>query len=156
MLRQIATLNPKATWKFHQANELLIHPIAEVNLSAFDKIEKDFSNWIQSCLNNRFKFLTKDTISLKLWHINGAPNRICPKQVLYTFYELDEPTDVERCIVGLQDTTIFSSANSARSFAFSGLGKVYSVPLGFDSDFFKTSKTYLEGKTHFILKKKAY
>ncbi len=129
----------------------VIHPIGEVNLSSFDKIEKDFADWIQSCLNNRFKFLTKDTISLKLWHLNGAQNRICPKQVLYTFYELDEPTDVERCIVGLQDTTIFSSASSARGFAFSGLGKVYSVPLGFDSDFFKTSKTYLEGKTHFIL-----
>jgi len=95
----------------------VIHPIGEVNLSSFDKIEKDFADWIQSCLNNRFKFLTKDTISLKLWHLNGAQNRICPKQVLYTFYELDEPTDVERCIVGLQDTTIFSSANSARSFA---------------------------------------
>lgn len=130
---------------------LICYPISDPDLSAFDKCSVDFKNWLKSCISNRYKLLSKDFISLKLWHINGAEKRICPKQVLYTFYELDEPTVAERAIVGLQDISIFSSSYSARNFAYSGLGKIYSVPIGFDSDLFKTDKKYLEGKIHFLL-----
>ena len=127
------------------------HPISNIDLSAFDKTDNDFKKWLTSSINNRYNLLSKDAISLKLWHINGAEKRICPKQVLYTFYELDEPTSAEKALVGLQDVTIFSSSYAARNFSHSTTGKIYSVPLGFDSDFRQTNKKYLEGKIHFLL-----
>lgn len=127
------------------------HPISDPNLGAFNDCTADFKNWLKSCIDNRFKSLSKNSVSLKLWHINGAEKRICPKQVLYSFYELDEPTVVEKAIVGLQDATVFSSSYAARSFGHSGLGKVYSVPIGFDADFFKTEKKYSENKINFLL-----
>lgn len=129
----------------------IYHPISDPNLGAFNDCTGDFKNWLKSCIDNRFKSLSKNSVSLKLWHINGAEKRICPKQVLYSFYELDEPTVVEKAIVGLQDATVFSSSYAARSFSHSGLGKVYSVPIGFDADFFKTGKKYSENKINFLL-----
>jgi hypothetical protein len=126
-------------------------PIGEFTQSAFDKMDKDFKKWIQHIIDQRLKSLSKDSVSLKLWHINGAEKRICPKQVLYTFYELNEPTAVENAIVGAQDAAIFSSSYASRSFANANLGKVYSVPLGFDGDFFETNKPYMSDKVTFLL-----
>ena len=131
--------------------KISMFPIGEVKTSSFDKMNKDFSAWIQSIISNRYSQLSNDAVSLKLWHINGAEKRICPKQVLYTFYELDQPTVAENAIVGVQDAAIFSSSYSARSFANANLGKVYSVPLGFDEEFFETKKTYMPDKITFLL-----
>lgn len=129
-------------------------PISEVDLSAFDKCDNDFKSWLEYSIASQYQYLSKNNVSLKLWHIAGAEKRIGPKQVLYTFHELDEPTIAEKAIVGLQDATIFSSSYSARNFYSQDAnqtGKIYSVPLGFDQDFFKTGKKYLEGKIHFLI-----
>jgi len=126
-------------------------PVGEINLSSFDKMDQDLKKWISSIIANRYSSLTKDAVSLKLWHINGAEKRLSPKQVLYTFYELDQPTVAENAIVGTQDAAIFSSSCSAVSFAPANIGKVYSVPLGFDEDFFETKKTYMPDKITFLL-----
>jgi hypothetical protein len=127
------------------------HPISNPELSAFDNCTEDFKKWLKSTIDNRYSDLSKDAVTLKLWHINGAEKRISPKQVLYTFYELDEPTVAEKAIVGMQDATIFSSSYAARNFAEKIGNKTYSAPLGFDSDFYKTGKTYLTDKVHFLL-----
>jgi hypothetical protein len=87
---------------------------------------------------------------LKLWHINGAEKRISPRQALFSFYELNQPTETEKALVRLQDATIFSSSYAKNSFAAEGL-KIENVPLGFDSDFFKTDKVYLQDKIHFVI-----
>lgn len=127
------------------------HPISNPDLSAFDNCSDDFKKWLKSTMDNRYKSLSRDAISLKLWHINGAEKRICPKQVLYTFYEMDEPTVAEKAIVGMQDVTVCSSSYAARNFNLSCSNKIYSVPLGFDSDFFRKDKKYFEDKIHFLL-----
>ena len=126
-------------------------PIAEVKTTSFDKMDKDFEKWIKSIISSRYSSLSKDAVSLKLWHINGAEKRICSKQVLYSFYELDQPTIAENAIVGTQDAAIFSSSHASRVFANSNLGKVYSVPLGFDKDFFETKKEYSPNKITFMI-----
>lgn len=135
------------------SNELSISlfPMGNLDLTAFDKAGEDFKKWIMSLVSNRFSSLSKDAVTFKMWHINGAEKRISSKQVLYTFYELDEPTVAEKAIVGMQDRTIFSSVYSARNFASSAMGKVYSVPLGFDEEFFETGKKYLPEKINFLL-----
>lgn len=126
-------------------------PVGEINVSSFDKMDRDFKAWVQSAVSSRYSRLTNNAVSLKLWHINGAEKRICPKQVLYTFYELDQPTVAENAIVGVQNATVFSSSYASRAFANAGPGKVYSVPLGFDEDFFETNKTYMPDKITFLL-----
>ena len=132
--------------------DVALFPIGEqADLEAYDKLDKDFVSWLQAASDNRFKKLDKDTPTLKLWHINGAEKRITPKQYLYTFYELDSPTEVEKNIVRLQDRTIFSSAYARKSFKLFDCDNVESVPLGFDPDFQDTGKQYLKDKIHFGL-----
>ena len=66
----------------------------QADLEAFDKIDKNFVDWLQKSTDNRFNKINKDVPTFKLWHINGSEKRITPKQYLYTFYELDSPTEV--------------------------------------------------------------
>ena len=144
----------KELYKLQQSDssfKVSYFPISNVDVSAFDKKDADFIEWIKSLIDNRYKDLSKDAVSLKLWHINGAEKRLTKKQVLFSFYELDQPTVAENAIVGLQDATIFSSSYARDAFLNNGCSNVYSAPLGFDPSFFKTNKKYLEGKTHFLL-----
>jgi len=141
-------------YKLSQENssfKITYFPVSNPDLSAFNKGDTDFHKWLKSLIDNRYSNLTKDAINLKLWHINGAEKRLTRNQVLFSFYELDEPTAIEKSIVKLQDATIFSSQYAKRSFEFNGCENVFNVPLGFDQDFVKTNKKYLEGKIHFLL-----
>ncbi|MAH51389.1 hypothetical protein CMI37_36570 [Candidatus Pacearchaeota archaeon] len=132
--------------------DIALFPIGEkAELEAYDKLDKDFLEWIQASANTRFDKLDKDRPSLKLWHINGAEKRYTPRQYLFTFYELDTPTNTEKNIVKLQNKTIFSSAYARKSFKLYGCDNAENVPLGFDQDFHKLDKEYLEGKVHFGL-----
>ena len=114
----------------------------QVDIEAFDKLDKKFVDWLQKSIDTRFEKLDKETPTLKLWHINGAENRITPRQYLFTFYELDAPTETEKTIVKLQNKTIFSSTYSKKCFKLFDCDNVDSVPLGFDTDFHKTNKKW--------------
>lgn len=118
----------------------------DLEFSAFDKTDSEFKAWVISSYKDRLTGLSKDTPSIKLWHINGAESGIGQNKNLYSFYETSEPTDEELSIVSLQSKAIFSS-----SYASSKFPNSYYCPLGFDEDFHKTSKKYLTGKTHFGL-----
>lgn len=126
-------------------------PSGNPDISAFDKIDKDFAKWLQSTCDNRYKNLNKDAVTLKLWHINGAEKRITPRQVLYSFYELNQPTYSEVSILNLQDATVFSSSSASEAFSSAGVKNVFSVPVGFDEDIKPTGKSYLSGKINFLL-----
>ena len=76
--------------------------------------------------------------------------RVGSKQYLYSFYELDEPTETEISIAKNQTATIFSSQHACDLFSEHSDNCHY-VPLGFDPDFFNTGKTYLKNKIHFGL-----
>jgi len=129
-----------------------IFPIGdEIKLEAFDKIEKDFQEWIVSRVQNRFHIVKKDMPTLTMWHLNGADLRVTPNQYLYTFYEVDEPTLVEQSISNLQNKTIFSTSHAAECFKNSGCNNTCSIPIGFDEDFKPTEKSYLPNKVHFGL-----
>ena len=125
-----------------------IFPIGNVDVGAFGEQEDGFKSWLEDAVNNRFPKLNKDIPTLQMWHLNGSESRITPQQTLYTFYELDSPTPTERKLAELQDNIIFSSAYSAKQFDNASAS---SAPLGFDTSFHKTKKSYLEGKIHFGL-----
>mgnify|MGYP003147878040 CR=1 FL=1 len=120
------------------------------DFSAYDKIDEDFKKWIGNIAATRLKKINKETPSLKVWHINGS-EKVLPNQHLYTFYEVDSPTQEEINIVNLQKHVFFSSSEAAEIFKSKGCDNVSYVPLGFDPDFKETGKEYLKDVIHFGL-----
>ena len=114
----------------------------KADFQAFDKIEKDFAEWLQASAKNASKKIKPETPCFKLWHLNGSQSRIGSKQFLYTFYELDEPTPEEINLAKFQTKTFFSSNYAASFFRDHGVD-VGVIPVGFDEDFHKTGKQYL-------------
>ena len=123
------------------------------NLAAFNKLDEDFISWIENSMKYKFHNIQKDHPSLHLWHLNGAEKRVTPKQYLLTFYELDEPTFVEKKIADLQEKVFLSNPVAVEAFNKLGCSNVEFVPMGFDPDFYvdPNSAKMVEGKTHFIL-----
>jgi len=108
----------------------------------YDKADKEFMNWVLESANNANSNMKKDMPSLKIWHLIGSHQRCAPKQALYSFYELNEPTATEINLAKLQDKVFFSSNYAADKFKKLGVDAEV-VPVGFDEDFHKTNKQYL-------------
>jgi len=132
--------------------DLIFFPIGEkVELSAYDKIDQDFIKYLQERTNNRFEKIDKNIPSLKLWHIFGSESRYTKNQSLFTFHEVSEVTPVEKNLLNLQDVILVSSNYTKSIFELNGLSNVTYVPLGFDTDFHLTNRSYLPEKIHFGL-----
>ena len=130
--------------------EIGLFTIGDVSVDAFS-LDQDFKKYIEDAVNSRYKFLSEDIPSLKLWHINGADNRKNKNQFLYTFYECNQPTEIETAIVANQEKTIFSSTYARDHFLDKGLENCEAVPLGLDDTFKVTDKTYMQDCVHFGL-----
>ena len=132
--------------------DIAFFPIGEsLNFTAFDKIDNKLHDWINKAYDDRFKNLSRDSTSIKMWHINGSEMGVVGKSTLYTFYECDEPTDVEVSICKAQEKCIFSSSHAKKVFQKCGVKNSEYIPIGFDQDFFETGKSYLKGKVNFGL-----
>lgn len=131
---------------YKKGTDLAFFPIGKIDTSCFEIKEESFKNFLQESIENRFKKADRETTTLQMWHLNGAENRISRSQILYTFYEMDEPTDSEQGIARLQDKVVFSSNYASSKFKGST-----SAPLGFDESFFPTDKSYMSDKIHFGL-----
>ena len=124
--------------------DVSIHPVGEKGeFGSYDKLDEELKNWIQNCAFNRLKNLDRHTPTLRVWHLNGSERKIGDKQYLYTFYEVDSPTQEEINIVNAQEHVFFSSSEATETFRSKGCENVSYVPLGFDQDFFVTNKDYL-------------
>jgi len=131
---------------FKKGIDLALFPIGKVDINSFGEQTEEFKNWLEDSINNRFTKLNKDTTTLQMWHLNGSENRISRKQILYTFFELDKPTDSEINLGSMQDKLVFSSSYASDKFSGSSF-----APLGFDETFFRTEKSYMSDKVHFGL-----
>ena len=109
----------------------------DLEMEAFDKIDKEFRAWIVESYNTRLDGLSRDIPSIKLWHLNGSESTVGKNNVLYTFYELSDPTLIESTLASMQDKVVFSSSYASSKFEDS-----YYCPLGFDRDFSPTNKKY--------------
>ena len=127
-----------------------IFPIGDPDLSAYD-FSEDLKKYIENSINNRFDFLSPDIPSFKLWHLNGSENRKNKNQYLFTFYECNQPTNIEASICKAQDHVFFSSNDAIDNFKRVNANNTSFLPLGLDEDFKRTGKSYLEGVTHFGL-----
>lgn len=123
--------------------DVIWYPLGgNANFQSFNNIDKDFSQWLQASANNANKKIKKDIPCFKLWHLNGSQSRIGAKQFLYSFYELDQPTQEEINLAKFQDKVWFSSNHAANLFKNEGVDAGV-IPVGFDEDFHKTNKQYL-------------
>lgn len=137
---------------YRREMSVVYFPIGDsLNFSAFDKATDDFKNWVTSSANKRLVNIQKDLPCLKMWHLMNSEFRLSDKQILYTFYELDEPTQTEASITNLQHKTVFSSNYANSLFKRAGCENTCSIPIGFDDDFHKTNKEYLKDRIHFVL-----
>jgi hypothetical protein len=129
-----------------------IFPIGDqVDISVYDSLDEKFKKWIQESIDGRFNFLSADTPSIKLWHLNGGEQKITSNSALLTFYELDSPTNAEVNIAKSNKKIIFTSNESRALFKKAGCDNARFVPLGLDEDFQATNKYFLEDKIHFGL-----
>lgn len=103
---------------------------------------------IQKLLEEGIEKYQRQTPLLKLWHLNGSLESISNNQTLLSFYELDEPTKIERMIASSQNT-IFTSQYTCDVFAAAGVKTKY-VPMAFDSyNFSVTKKRRIDGRITF-------
>jgi hypothetical protein len=127
-----------------------LFPISNPDVQSY-QLDDAFSSFIQESSNNRFDFLKKDIPCLKIWHLNGSENRKNSNQHLFTFYECNQPTDIEIAIAKAQDNVFFSSSCSRDHFLNKGCHNSYYIPLGFDPSLHCTNKPYLKDVIHFGL-----
>ena len=106
------------------------------DFKSFDKIDKDFFEWLKESSSNANLKVKKDIPSFKLWHLNGSHGRIGKKQALYTFYELNQLTETEINLAKLQDKVFLPSEHSVDLFKEKDINASV-LPVGFDEDFAK-------------------
>lgn len=112
--------------------------VNNAQFNAFDKASDEIKTEIVNKLLSFTKTFSSDEVCLKVWHINGSERRVAKKQILFSFYEVDMPTETEINLVNQQDAVIFSSMESIDAFINTGKvdkDKFFFVPLGFDKDF---------------------
>jgi hypothetical protein len=130
--------------------DLIFFPIGDkAELEAYDKIDNGFIKYLQSATNTRYEKIDKSIPSLKLWHIFGSVIRYAKNQSLFNFHEVSEVTQVEKNLLNLQDLIFVSSNYTKNIFELNGINNATYVPLGFDTDFHITNRTYFQDKIHF-------
>ena len=85
------------------------------DLSAEGEIEDDFVKWCKSGAAKANLSYSRKNPCLKIWHINGAQTSVSDKQTLFSFYELDSPTNEETNICKNQ---YFQKPNISKSQYF--------------------------------------
>ena len=129
-----------------------IFPIGPINLN--EKFEDDFVNWLNTCINKSLSDYKRTDPSIKLWHLNGAQDSISNRQILLTFYELNQPTAQEINIAKNQEKIVLTSKYSVNVFrTFGDLENVEYAPLGFDKSKFKVKEkeSFADGRITFSL-----
>lgn len=124
----------------------------QVDLSA-QKEDQEFVKWLQSGLNKGQKTHKRTHPTFKVWHLNGSLESLSNKQVLYSFYELDSPTQEEINVIQNNTRVIFPCDYNTNTFKDYGCTNVETVPLGFDNfNFHQTNKKYFDdGRISFFL-----
>ncbi len=128
---------------YHRDRDVIISPIAnQVDFSAQGE-DPDFQKWIEESISKFTKTHKRENRIFKLWHLGQSLESFSNEQVLFSFYELDQPTPQELNIVKNNHKVLFSCSETVDVFKKLGCENVHYVPLGFDSRHFrKTNKKY--------------
>ena len=118
--------------------EINLFPIGGVDISS-QKEDPNFFKWIESSIRGSLKEYSRNTPIFKLWHINGSLESFSKKQVLFTFYEVDSPTQTELNIIKNNSLILLSSNYAVSNFKIFGAENVNFCPLAFDSTHFSNT-----------------
>jgi glycosyltransferase involved in cell wall biosynthesis len=116
--------------------EPCLFPVGNVDINC-QPAEKDFSDWIDVCVKKSQHTHNRKTPIFKLWHINGSLESFSERQVLFTFYELDQPTETELNIIKNNSRVLVSNEETKDILTMNGADNVGTVPLAFDDFNFK-------------------
>lgn len=147
---QVSTAFLKEVYRRTGGGEVNLFPIGDqLDLSA-QKEDTNFSSWLLENARATQERHSRNDDIFRLWHIVGSLESYSRRQFLYTFYEVDEPTELEKNILSNQSGVIVSTDYTKDVLESAGLRNVYKVPLFFDEDsFHKTSKSYLSDRITF-------
>mgnify|MGYP001380371213 CR=1 FL=1 len=130
---------------FRREAECCIYPMngnADFNCQA---LQQEFVAWFGERVRAFQLSHSRDDPSIKLWHLNGGTESLSRNQHLFSFYELDDPTDTELNVAKNNNSLIFSSKYAIEAFESKGAENCKHVPLGFDADNFEnTEKEYFD------------
>ena len=136
---------------FNSKVDINLFPIGGIDLSSQTQ-DQEFFNWIGNSIKNSNKEHSRQTPIFKLWHINGSLESFSDKQILFSFYEVDSPTQTELNIIKNNSLMLLSSNYAKSIFDTFGAKNVEFCPLAFDSKhFYKTNKTLKKDGIYFGL-----
>ena len=123
--------------------DIILAPIAnQFDLSAQPE-DEDFKSWCDNAVGRFTSTHDRNNRIFKLWHLSGSIESFSNEQVLFSFYELDDPTREEINIVKNNYKVIFSCSETVDKFQSIGCKNVDYMPLAFDTtNFYKTEKKY--------------
>jgi hypothetical protein len=128
---------------FRSKEDINLIPVGNVDLSAQQEINKEFADYIQSAINSSLEKHNRKNKIFKLWHLNGSFESFSDNQTLLSFYELDQPTQVELNTVKNNNKVLFSSKETVDLYKSLGCNNVEYIPLAFDKyNFSRLDKTY--------------
>ena len=110
---QVSTLILRELYK--RELEPSLFPIGQVDLSSQSQ-DQEFFAWIKKCLDKAKTAHSRETPTLKLWHLNGGLDSFSKKHALLTFYELDQPTLAEINAAKNTDKLIFTNKYTQNIF----------------------------------------
>jgi hypothetical protein len=120
---------------YSRGTDALLFPIGPVDINTQNKNDEFFS-WINEIAGKANSSHSKNSPIFKLWHLNSSLESFSKEQVLFSFYEVDQPTKTEINIVKNNSKVLLSSRYAVSKFNELGCDNVEFTPLGFDSEHF--------------------
>jgi len=131
---------------------LPICPIGQNLDLSTQNVDQGFIDYLTKNINPFYSKHSRKNNIFRLWHINGSMESLSEKQILLSFYELDQPTDFELNIVNNNHKVLFTSQYTVDTFNKAGCKNVKYIPLCFDKYNFKTlGKQYFSDRIVFNL-----
>ena len=126
-------------------------PIGELDFGPFGPT-KEFMNWVQNSVDERYSFIGDGLPAFKLWHLSGSESVLNKRQTLLTFQETDLLTEPEKKISALQEKVLLANHYTVSVFNKSGVGNADFIPLGLDKDILNYSlKRKAADYVHWVL-----
>ncbi len=121
----------------------LFHIGNNLDLSC-QEVEQNFAQYLHNCAAKSYLHHDRNNPCLKLWHFNGGLEGYSKQHFLFTFYELDQPTNVELNVAKNCDKLFFSNKYSQEVFKSHGVDSQI-IPLAFDKyNFHQKVKQYFD------------
>lgn len=151
---QVSSLLLRTLYEREQAgqepHDIFLLPIGPVDLGP-QNVDDKFKTWLQEKIIRGLESYQRDIPVFKLWHLRDSLQSYGKNQVLFSFYELDNPTKIELNIA--RNNKFYLSSNYSRDvFKMYGVDAQF-LPLAFDSYNFKplNKKYHDDGRIVFNL-----